>query len=163
MHSELLRQARVCMSHLSGSLGLVDLKCFQMCVGSDLLAPSAAPRAWGPRSLAPSFSPGGVPSDGPRARRMTYKRLTPFSTTSGAYYRGDSPRELGGKSLTACVCVCCMRRSVYELRGWCVSICMPSCLHMHQFLKKNNKKLLSFLTLYYSRCHSQPGFLRSPT
>lgn len=51
MNSELLHQTRVCMSHLPGSLGLVDLKCFQMCVGSDLLAPSAAPRAWGPRSL----------------------------------------------------------------------------------------------------------------
>lgn len=51
---------------------------------------------------------------------MTYKRLTPFSTTSGAYYRGDSPRELEGRGeegggFSVLVCL----RSVYELRGLC--------------------------------------------
>lgn len=145
MHSELLRQARVCVSHLSSSLGLVDLKCFQMCVGSDLLAPSAAPRAWGPDSLAPSFSPAGVPSDGPRAQRMTYKRLTPFSTTSGAYYRGDSPRELGGKSLTVSVCMCmCV---LYETECIWVKGVVRKHVYAKQFayasiIKKKKKKLL---------------------
>lgn len=137
MHSELLRQARVCVSHLSSSLGLVDLKCFQMCVGSDLLAPSAAPRAWGPGSLAPSF---------PRSLLQPCRR--PLRQAANAADDIQAPHPLqhhiwsllqrrqsertGGKSFTASVCVCCMRRSVYELRGWCVSICMPSCLHMQQ-------------------------------
>lgn len=106
-----LHQVEAYMSHLSDSQGLVDPKCFQMCVGSDLFALSEAPQARGPSSLippslAPSFSPVGVPLDGLLAQRMTYKHLTPFSTTSGAYYRGDSPREQGGKSLREHVCVC---------------------------------------------------------
>lgn len=158
MNSELLHQARVCMSHLPGSLGLVDLKCFQMCVGSDLLAPSAAPWAWGPHSL---LQPCRRPLRRAASAADDIQEPHPLQHHIWSLLQRRQSERTGGKSLSACVCVCVfyMRRSVYELRRWCEH--MYAKLFTYASIFK--KKLLSFLSLYYSCCHFCPGFLRSPS
>lgn len=117
-----LRQAWVCMSHLSGSLGLVDLKCFQMCVGSDLLAPSAAPRAWGPRSLLqpcrrPLRRAASAADDIQAPHPLQHHIWSLLQRRQSERTRGGGG---GGGSVHVCVCVCFVWEGVYmSFRGWC--------------------------------------------
>lgn len=112
-----LHQARVCMPHLSGSHGLVDLKCFQMCKGSDLLAPSAAPRAWGPRSLPqPCRRPlrrAASAADDIQAPHPLQHHIWSLLQRRQSKRTGGAGGGGGGFSVLVCL------RSVYELRGLC--------------------------------------------
>ncbi|KAK1796480.1 hypothetical protein P4O66_008912 [Electrophorus voltai] len=95
---------RAVVSHLSGSWGHADLKCFQMCAGSDLLAiaPALAPRAPAPRAkgLGSLLQPSRRPLGWATHTADDIQAPHPLSTTSGAYYRGDSRRERERKSLS---------------------------------------------------------------
>lgn len=98
-----LHQSGVCMSHLSDSRGLVDLKCFQMCVGSDLLALSAAPWAWGPRSLLQPCRRPLRPQG--RKRSGWHTSASPPSAPHLELITEETVRENRGKA-SQCLCVC---------------------------------------------------------
>lgn len=111
LHAALLRSGRSVSPFRQP--GPADLKCFQMCVGCDPLAPppDRSPQAWGPGPLHQGWQ--HPPRMGVRvaARADDIQTPHPLSTTSGAYYRGDSQSENGGEeSEQACVWNICMIR-----------------------------------------------------
>lgn len=158
LHAVLLRSGRIISPFRQP--GPADLKCFQMCVGCDPVAPPPAPspQAWGP---GPSIRSDSIPFGWAYAQppaQMTYKHLTPFSSTSGPYYRGDSRSEHGGKSLKKCVCVwtiCMIRWRCLEYACECMCLytyfCyflwpFPSIIHESQVIPAGQFFLCSIIT-----------------